>query len=36
MHHEPYGGGVNPWALNLDSAHELWELSLLMLDAVTL
>jgi NAD(P)-dependent dehydrogenase (short-subunit alcohol dehydrogenase family) len=33
---EPYGGGVNPWALDLDSAEKLWELSLLMLDAVTL
>ncbi|HEY1762468.1 MAG TPA: SDR family NAD(P)-dependent oxidoreductase [Acidimicrobiales bacterium] len=33
---EPYGGGVNPWALDPDSAEKLWELSLLMLDAVAL
>jgi NAD(P)-dependent dehydrogenase (short-subunit alcohol dehydrogenase family) len=33
---EPYGGGVNPWALDLESAQKLWDLSLLMLDAVSL
>jgi NAD(P)-dependent dehydrogenase (short-subunit alcohol dehydrogenase family) len=33
---EPYGGGVNPWALDLDSAEKLWEVSLLMLDAIAL
>lgn len=32
----PYGGGVNPWALDVDSAQKLWDLSLTMLDAVTL
>jgi NAD(P)-dependent dehydrogenase (short-subunit alcohol dehydrogenase family) len=35
-HPEPYAGGVNPWALDLDSAQKLWELSLLMMDAVSL
>ena len=34
--HELYSGGVNPWALDPDSAYKLWELSLTMLDAVTL
>jgi NAD(P)-dependent dehydrogenase (short-subunit alcohol dehydrogenase family) len=33
---EPFSGGVNPWALDPNSAEKLWELSLLMLDAVTL
>ncbi|HWD94862.1 MAG TPA: SDR family NAD(P)-dependent oxidoreductase [Acidimicrobiales bacterium] len=33
---ELYGGGVNPWALDVESANQLWELSLSMLDAVTL
>jgi hypothetical protein len=33
---EPYGGGFSPWALDLESAQKLWELSLLMLDAVSL
>jgi NAD(P)-dependent dehydrogenase (short-subunit alcohol dehydrogenase family) len=29
---EPFGGGVNPWALDPASAQELWDLSLSMLD----
>ncbi|MGC1237527.1 MAG: SDR family NAD(P)-dependent oxidoreductase [Acidimicrobiales bacterium] len=29
---EPFGGGVNPFALDPDSARELWDLSLSMLD----
>jgi NAD(P)-dependent dehydrogenase (short-subunit alcohol dehydrogenase family) len=33
---EPYGGGVNPWALDPESAETLWDLSLTMLDAVAL
>lgn len=33
---EPYGGGVNPWALDSASAEKLWDLSLEMLDQVSL
>jgi NAD(P)-dependent dehydrogenase (short-subunit alcohol dehydrogenase family) len=33
---EPFGGGVNPWALDLVNAATLWDLSLTMLDAVNL
>jgi NAD(P)-dependent dehydrogenase (short-subunit alcohol dehydrogenase family) len=33
---EPFGGGVNPWSLDPESAETLWDLSLTMLDAVTL
>jgi hypothetical protein len=29
---EDFGGGVNPFALDPDSAQELWDLSLSMLD----
>jgi NAD(P)-dependent dehydrogenase (short-subunit alcohol dehydrogenase family) len=29
---KPFGGGVNPWALDPTSAQELWDLSLAMLD----
>lgn len=33
---EAIGGGVNPWALDPDSAETLWDLSLTWLDAVNL
>ncbi|MGA7835036.1 MAG: SDR family NAD(P)-dependent oxidoreductase [Acidimicrobiales bacterium] len=33
---ELLGGGVNPWALDLSNAEKLWNLSLDMLDAVSL